>query len=195
VKLLRSKDYHRMQWKNGGGETSEIVAYPEGADLTNFGWRISMAVVASNGPFSSFPKIDRTLTILEGDGLWLTVGEKRQFLGQKSEPLSFPADIPTSATLAGGAVIDLNVMTRRGQFTHQVKRLECRKAMTFDHANDATIIFSASGDLDLSSAQRKERLQAKDCVILSGSKPFQLQGDGLAYLITIENANTCKTSF
>jgi len=61
MKILRSADHKRMPWKNGGGETVEIAISPQGAGLADFDWRVSMATVASDGPFSVFPGIDRTL--------------------------------------------------------------------------------------------------------------------------------------
>lgn len=68
MRLIRSASYRRQPWKNGGGETIEIAAHPVGATTDNFDWRISMARVEGDGPFSTFPDIDRTLTILEGMG-------------------------------------------------------------------------------------------------------------------------------
>ena len=62
-RLLRNSDHRRMPWKNGGGETVEVIVHPEGASLSDFGWRVSMASVASDGPFSVFPDIDRTLEL------------------------------------------------------------------------------------------------------------------------------------
>ena len=50
-----------MPWKNGGGETAEIAVSPPGAALDDFDWRLSMARVETDGPFSAFPGIDRTL--------------------------------------------------------------------------------------------------------------------------------------
>ena len=55
-----------MPWKNGGGETIEIMKWPQDGDLSHFDWRISMAQVALDGPFSVFPKIDRHLAVLAG---------------------------------------------------------------------------------------------------------------------------------
>ena len=63
-----------MRWKNGGGETAEIAVSPPGAALDAFDWRLSMAKVETDGPFSAFPGIDRTLAILEGEGIRLSVG-------------------------------------------------------------------------------------------------------------------------
>lgn len=122
--VLRAAQHRHMPWKNGGGETTEIAVFPPGAGLDDFGWRISMARVASDGPFSVFAGIDRTLTLLDGDGLRLAIGEAARIdLQVGSDPLSFAADLPTHATLLGGAVTDLNVMTRRGRWRHRVTRL------------------------------------------------------------------------
>jgi len=121
--LLRNADHRRMPWKNGRGETVEVFVHPQGAGLTDFGWRVSMATVASDGPFSVFPGIDRTLTVLSGDGMALSIdGFGDRLLTPTSEPLAFPADAPTTARLTGGPITDLNVMTRRGHFEHTLSR-------------------------------------------------------------------------
>ncbi len=69
MRILRAADHKRMPWKNGGGETVEIAVAPQDAALGDFDWRISMATVAADGPFSIFPGIDRTLSILSGSGM------------------------------------------------------------------------------------------------------------------------------
>lgn len=123
MRLLKAFDYCRMPWKNGGGETAEIAVHPAGASMDDFGWRISMATVASEGPFSLFPGIDRTLTVLEGAGMRLDVqGLPTALLDPASEPFSFAADAAASACLVQGPIVDLNVMTRRGHFAHRVRR-------------------------------------------------------------------------
>ncbi|MFD1745632.1 HutD family protein [Rhizobium helianthi] len=123
MQVLRAAEYIRMPWKNGGGETAQIAVFPANADLSDFHWRISMATVATDGPFSSFPGIDRTLTILSGEGMELAIeGEPLYRLSPTSEPLAFPADKQTFARLLDGTVVDLNVMTRRGLCDHSVKR-------------------------------------------------------------------------
>jgi environmental stress-induced protein Ves len=62
-----------MPWKNGGDETTEVAAGPPGASLETFDWRISMAHIAQSGPFSLFPGVDRTLAVLSGVGIRLSV--------------------------------------------------------------------------------------------------------------------------
>lgn len=123
TRLLRARDYRRMPWKNGGGETAEIAISPHGADLAAFEWRISMAPVVTDGPFSRFEGVDRTLAIIEGRGLRLSIGGGEPVdVTRDSAPLAFAADTPASAWLIDGPILDLNVMTRRGRATH---RMEC----------------------------------------------------------------------
>ena len=107
MRILRAADYRVMPWKNGGGTTTEIMVSPDGAGLDDFDWRVSMARVEGSGPFSSFAGIDRTLSVLEGEGIALDVaGLAPVHLTRLSSPFSFPADVATSAELLAGAVRD-----------------------------------------------------------------------------------------
>ncbi|MDZ4369355.1 MAG: HutD family protein, partial [Afipia sp.] len=45
MRTLREADYRRMPWKNGGGETIEMMASPAGASFDTFDWRVSMAYI------------------------------------------------------------------------------------------------------------------------------------------------------
>lgn len=123
MRVLRAADHRRMPWKNGGGETIEIAVHPHGAGLDDFDWRVSIARVASDGPFSAFEDVDRILVVLEGEGLELSVeGMGPHILTTRSDPIAFPADRPTAARLTAGPITDLNVMTRRGRATAALHR-------------------------------------------------------------------------
>lgn len=124
LRIIRNADYRRMPWKNGGGVTTEILVHPAGASVEDFDWRISMATMATDGAFSSFANIDRTLSVIEGNGINLAVaGHGMTALTRASAPFSFPGDVPAGATLIEGPILDLNVMTRRGRFKHEMQRL------------------------------------------------------------------------
>ncbi len=124
MRLLKAEDHARMPWKNGGGETVEVAVHPAVPGLDGFDWRVSMATVAADGPFSCFPGIDRTLAVLDGAGLELSVeGQGAHRLTPETAPLAFPGDVPAFARLVGGPVTDLNVMTRRRACRQRVTRL------------------------------------------------------------------------
>ena len=121
-RILRAADHKVMPWKNGAGSTTEVAIFPPGAGMDAFEWRVSMAGVVEDGPFSAFPGIDRTLAVLEGEGLRLEIeGRAPQAVTVDGAPVSFPGDVPTHATLLGGPVVDLNVMTRRGRYAHRLR--------------------------------------------------------------------------
>ncbi|MBD3846721.1 HutD family protein [Bosea sp. SSUT16] len=124
MRIIRAADCKVMPWKNGGGTTTEIAVAPEGASLGDFDWRISMAHVGADGPFSSFPGIDRTLCVLSGNGIRLAFGDGETVsLDRTTPPFFFAADRAVDGVLVNGAIDDLNVMSRRGRWRHRVERL------------------------------------------------------------------------
>lgn len=176
-----------MPWKNGGGVTVEIAVFPEDASVDNFDWRISTATVASDGPFSVFTGIDRTLSVLEGDGITLSVeGLDDQELKGETPPFSFPADSPTSATLLGSAITDLNVMTRRGRFTHQVSRHVVTKPVSLSLSGTTVLVFCSSGAVKVGEIQ----LEVNDCLRLEqcSNTELQLSGSGTVFVIALNPA-------
>src|ERR1700744_1316253 len=88
IQVLRSEQHRRMPWRNGGGVTYEVASSPPGADLADFDWRISIADVETGGPFSAFPDVDRTITLLEGEWMALPVGGRGHRFGLR-EPVQF----------------------------------------------------------------------------------------------------------
>ncbi|MGO4172114.1 HutD/Ves family protein [Bosea sp. TAF32] len=124
MRIIRAADCKVMPWKNGGGTTTEIAVAPEGASLGDFDWRISMAHVGQDGPFSSFPGIDRTLSVLTGNGIRLAFGDGETVaLDRSTAPFFFAADHAVEGVLVDGPIDDLNVMSRRGTWSHSVARL------------------------------------------------------------------------
>lgn len=145
MRIIRAVDCRPMPWKNGGGVTTEIMAWPPAAGLDDFDWRISMAQVASGGPFSVFPGIDRTLTVLAGT-MRLQAGEAQAaVLSPQSQPYAFSGDACTEAVLIDGPVLDFNVMTRRGRLSHEVRRLEYTAPAEIAVGEGTSLVFIVSG--------------------------------------------------
>jgi environmental stress-induced protein Ves len=187
MRVIRASECREMPWKNGGGSTVEIVAEPEDATLDAFDWRISMARVASDGPFSHFPDIDRTLVVLEGNGLVLTIDDNPPVtLDRHSAPISFAGDIPTSARLVAGAITDLNVMTRRGRYRHKVEHI-ARESSRDLAESDIAVVVSLGERTAVASRARTEMLGMKDAAVLAlaDSPAFRVvpHDDGGCYLV------------
>jgi environmental stress-induced protein Ves len=121
-------------WKNGGGTTREIASWPPGAGLDAFDWRVSIATIAASGPFSVFGGVDRTIMLLDGEGVRLHAadGSIAHRLDRPHQPFAFRGDVPIDCTVLGGASSDFNVMSRRAKGTADVRVLTL--AQTLDAA-------------------------------------------------------------
>ena len=188
MRVLRAETYRRMPWKNGGGVTTEIATSPDGASLDSFDWRISMARVEAGGPFSAFPGIDRTLSILQGEGLRLTVGDAAPAeFRQGSEPHAFAADVPTLAELIGGPVTDLNVMTRRVRYSHSVRRVALDGEQNLSLSAAVTVLFCQAGTADMLAGNDSAEIGPLDAVVFGEpAGPVRIASPGRATLYVIE---------
>ena len=170
MRIIRASDCRTTPWKNGGGSTTEIAAGPDGASLESFDWRVSMAQVASDGPFSEFIGIDRSLAVVKGHGMSLTIGSNAAVtLSSAAEPIRFAGDTPTSARLTDGAITDLNVMTRRQRFDHRMRRIPCPTACDFADGDEIVVVVSLNGQTTIVSEQGNTTLDHGDAVVVDRS--------------------------
>ena len=112
-------DYNQLpvsRWRNGGGETREIVSFPPGE--AQFGWRASIATIDADGPFSPFPGIDRVITLLNGDSVVLHSDSVEHTL-LPHQPWAFSGEWSIDAQISGSCQ-DFNIMTRRDSWQAQV---------------------------------------------------------------------------
>lgn len=130
-------------WKNGAGTTREVARAAEGADGDDFGWRLSVAEVERDAPFSVFPGVDRCIVLLRGEGMELRAvdGALVQAL-RPMQPFSFPGDRPLSARLSAGPCTDFNAMTRRGRWRADVRVLHGAATVACGHD---TLLLCAGG--------------------------------------------------
>ena len=103
-----------MPWANGGGSTRQVaIEPPDGSLPRGFHWRISIAQVASDGPFSHLPGIDRSLWLLSGAGMRLDVDGREVVLDRALQRLDARGETPIVCRLLAGPCEDLNVMVAR----------------------------------------------------------------------------------
>ena len=111
-------------WKNGGGTTRELLAWPGSAEWV---FRLSVAEVQADGPFSSFVGVQRWFAVLSGAGVRLRLGalapHEVQVLTPASSPFCFDGALPVDCTLIDGATQDFNLMVRADQARAQMQRV------------------------------------------------------------------------
>jgi environmental stress-induced protein Ves len=127
-------------WKNGAGTTREIAR--DGPPET-FNWRLSLAQVEHDAPFSAYRGIDRCIVLMSGAGMQLRAddGGIDHRLDAPLVPFHFSGDAALTATLIDGASSDFNVMTRRGAFRSEVT---CHRAgVNLERAHVVLLLCSA----------------------------------------------------
>ena len=122
LSILRARDRFPTAWANGGGQTSEVIVSPAGADFSTFNWRVSVASIRANAPFSQLPGIDRHMVVLEGPLRLEVSGQPAVEMSPTTAAVAWSADLPTYARVLAGPVAALNVMTRRGRCRATLER-------------------------------------------------------------------------
>ncbi|HEV7491328.1 MAG TPA: HutD family protein [Rhodanobacteraceae bacterium] len=113
LSLLRTSDYRRVRWKNDGGWTTEIARDPADESV-DFRWRVSIADIESDGPFSIFPGVDRDLVLLSGAGMDLDFADALPMrIGERFQHVHFRGESDVQCRLVAGPTRDFNVMVHR----------------------------------------------------------------------------------
>ena len=149
-------------WRNGGGVTrlvasgnlqiasSRVGATETGSAADDWDWRVSIADINVDGPFSVFPGVHRQLTLLEGEGLALHAedtalegAQQAWRASQVGDVLDFAGDARVRAQLLGGPVRVWNLMLRGDALRGHVQALRYNDASWVQPftAGDATAVF------------------------------------------------------
>lgn len=107
--LRRADEHTAMPWANGRGVSYEVAR--ENDAEGEWRWRLAIAPITEDGPFSPLPGVHRELTLIEGDGLVLTI-DGNMVGCRPGEVVRFAGYSHTHAALTQGPVVDLNVMSR-----------------------------------------------------------------------------------
>ena len=138
IEHLTSDRYRESGWKNGGGVTREIAAEVGVPPL----WRLSVATIERDGPFSDYAGYDRTIVALDGT-IELTIDGESHLLAPHA-PLSFAGEATASCRVHGGPAHDLNVMTARAHAAHDVEIVTGRSIFLVDD-DELVFIYALDG--------------------------------------------------
>lgn len=121
TRRILTTEIEATPWKNGGGVTREIATGGRPDGDAGWGWRVSLAEVAQDGPFSVFPETDRVIAVIDGKGMDLVSPDGGTLALEPFQPVRFAGEAPFDGRLRHGPVRDLNVMVKRGEFTAEMK--------------------------------------------------------------------------
>lgn len=116
LSVLSWDDLKPVPWKNGGGVTREVA---RAENESGWLWRLSVADMGADGPFSHFAGMTRILTVIEGAGIDLVTPEG-VLAARPDLPISFSGEMPVEGRLCAGPIRDLNVIYDAGAVTAEV---------------------------------------------------------------------------
>ena len=118
INTVRFDQIQPQRWRNGGGSTHEMLTWPSPDE---WAVRISVARIEQNGPFSSYPGIERWFAVVRGEGVVLRFGAAEAVQRPNTLPLRFGGVVAPECELLSGETQDLNLMVRcvagRGDMT------------------------------------------------------------------------------
>ena len=137
-----------MPWKNGKGITHEIA---KSCDENGIIWRLSLAKITQDGPFSTFPNLSRISIVISGEGMRLIeTNTDAKVLALLHKPTLFSGDQPIEAQLINGPVQNFNIIydpTKTKSTVHILKGPESNKLSTKNGKKIA--IYCLSGTLTI----------------------------------------------
>jgi len=163
MRLTRAADPAPARWANGGGVTRELATgpAPAGAVAPAFDWRLSLADIDRDGPFSALHGVDRWFAPVEGEVLLALPGGMRRVRAD-DPPLSFPGEAAPDAVLpAGLRCRALNLMTARARCRAAMRRVVLADGEPLDAGWAAT----ASATPGAAGALRRACFVQRGCLV------------------------------
>jgi environmental stress-induced protein Ves len=188
TRVIPASEYRRERWRNGLGWTREIHAHAP-AGSRDWDWRLSIAEIEQDAPFSAFPGIERELVLLSGEGLRLRFDDGESHLLQPPHGrLRFAGERVVTGELVDGPTQDFNLMWRRDACEAELHHRPLVGPMVFFTEPGATwALHLIAGTARFDAASGLPELQAGDTVLLSEPvrKRFLLDGGGELLAIRI----------
>jgi environmental stress-induced protein Ves len=193
LSLISPSDYRRTRWKNDGGWTTEVARSADDS-AAGFRWRISIAEIESDGPFSSFPGIDRDLLLLEGNGIELDIDDAAAHrVTRRFERVRFNGESDVRCRLLAGPTRDFNVMARRDAvFADVLARPLVGSMVIFPEAHCEWFVHLFSGHAKARSGEQSLTLATGASLLAdfrdSASERIVIEGGGEIVLVKLAAA-------
>lgn len=180
--FVRLADCAPQAWRNGGGVTRELLAWPRADDW----WlRVSVAEIAADGEFSRFAGVQRWFAVLDGAGVRLDLPRGPVTVTPHDEPVAFDGEDAPMCRLLEGRTHDLNFMARRGNGQARLRRAHAGSSAQGDRRFRALF---AADDALLDIEDRTEPIAAGTLAWSdeADAATWTLRRAGRAFWLTLE---------
>lgn len=165
--IIRAADLRPRPWPNGLGITRDVASQdrPGAQAGSGFSWLISIADLTTDADFSDFPGYDRVFTIIEGQGVTLTLRDRGPLPCPPWVPAAFPGDHPSHCTMQGGTARAFNLFVEREGFAGQVSVRGIAPSHPLQTTAATVAVYCAQGVLQSGEAS----LRAGDTLLRPGA--------------------------
>jgi environmental stress-induced protein Ves len=168
-----------MPWANGRGTSYEIAS--DRNEAGEWTWRLAMAPVNEDGPFSRIECVNRSLAVVEGAGMLLSVDRKKlQCLPM--QVVRFRGDAITEATLTDGPILDINLMVRRKEANGEMAIISEAGLL-----NGASIFVAIGGSAQVKCGDSVIDLECHDSILECDAETVSLVS-GSVCVISVKRA-------
>jgi environmental stress-induced protein Ves len=185
IELIAANNFKRMPWKNGKGETTELIANHD--PLTNeLLYRLSIASVSLDGDFSDFSGFQRTLMMIAGNGIALSHQSQEthisahipiQTLTRQYQYCNFDGGWKTKAKLIDGPITDFNVIFNPQRISAKVSVVKEGESNAIENTTNELLLFAHK--------------EPSTCTLLNGKAPKEIEIP-TGYLLQISNSDAAK---
>ena len=84
MRIQRFADHRIVPWANGLGVTADVCLWP--LDAVEWTWRLSIADVSHDLPFSVMPGVDRHIMVANGAGMGLVIDGAAEVRMDRTSP-------------------------------------------------------------------------------------------------------------
>lgn len=192
VRYLPANGYRRLRWRNGLGWTREIhAASARGGDAAAWDWRLSIAEIEADGPYSAFPGVEREQVLLSGAGLELDFhAGGRRLLEPPHGRQRFGGGEGLHARLQAGRVEVFNLMWRPASVDAQLwHRPLVGSMLLFADPGATWAVHVMAGRATVDDGRGRPLLEMGDSVLLEGDgerERYLLEGSGELLVVRVE---------
>jgi len=188
-RVLPAHLYRRERWKNERGWTREIARSPAQGE---WNWRLSIAEIEEDAPFSRFDGIERELVLLSGNGLRLRFDDGAvDELLPPHDRVRFAGERGVQGELVDGPTQDFNLMWRRDAIDAQLwHRPLVGPMVMFVEPGSIWAVHLIAGQARFADASGLPALATADTALLvapgAARERFVLDGGGEVLLVRLQ---------
>ncbi|HET7300068.1 MAG TPA: HutD family protein [Oleiagrimonas sp.] len=189
LQAVSPSQFREQPWANGSGQTTELAAGP---DRDHWQWRISLARIDVDGPFSVLPGVRRQLAPLDGR-LELHFDNDEQIHAKRLQVMHFDGGRTLACHSPDGPGCDFNLMLRDNVDGDLVVRPLLGSMVCLPRADTRWFAYMLGGQAEVSAGNEQLLLEAGHAAWIqpqSGARAL-IDGGGEIALVRLTLPKAC----